>query len=150
MMISMKGLIRFVDRNFLLKFLYLSLFYSLIPLGEIALILYLRRYIGFYLLIAAISSTGLLGLGFAWRQISSALGRLRAQVHDGTYPVDEYTDLAGAVVCGLLLLTPGFVTDFFGLLFFFPFLRRLAGRRITKKMDARLKELYEYLKLYYE
>ncbi|MAG13503.1 MAG: hypothetical protein CMN78_02785 [Spirochaetales bacterium] len=146
----MKGLIRFVDRSFLLRFLYLSLFYSLVPLGEIVLILYLRRYVGFYLLLAGITSTGLLGLGFAWRELSAVLVRLRAQVHDGTYPGEEYTDLAGAVIGSLFLLTPGFVTDFFGLLFLFPLLRRVIGRHITRRMDGRLKELYEYLKLYYE
>ena len=149
-MIGMRNLIRFVDRNYLLKFLYLSLFYSLVPLGEMVLILYLRNYVGLYLLIAAICATGLLGLGFAWRQISTVLGRLKAQVHDGQYPAHEYADLAGAIVGSILLLTPGFVTDFLGLMFFFPFLRRAVGRRVTRKMDGRLKELYEYLKLYYE
>jgi UPF0716 protein FxsA len=143
----MKALVRLVDRAFLLKVLYLALFYSLVPIAEIVLILYLRPHLGNYLLLAAVVSTGLLGLGIAWRQTVKALGSLREQIKSGFYPADEFAYLAGALLGSLLLLTPGFITDILGLFFFLPVIKRSVGRVVTGKIDDRLKELYEYMKL---
>ena len=146
-MLSMKALIRFVERAFLLKVLYLALLYSLVPVAEIILILYLRPFFGNYLLLAALVATGLVGLGIAWRQVVKALASLREQVQSGEYPEQEFSNLAGALFCSLLLLTPGFISDFVGLISFLPVIKRSIGRGITGKMEDRLKELYEYMKL---
>ena len=60
----------------------------------------------------------------------------------------EFVDLAGTIVGSLLLVTPGFASDAVGFLFFVPLFRHLVGRLVTNRMRDRLKELYEYLKLY--
>jgi UPF0716 family protein affecting phage T7 exclusion len=52
--------------------------------------------------------------------------------------------LLGAV----FLITPGFITDFLGFLLFIPFFRNKIGNLITRRMESRLKDIYEYLKLY--
>ena len=146
-MLSIKGLINFIDRRFLLKTLYLALLYSLVPFGEIALLLYLKTYFGSYLLLAVVLATGLLGICIAWRQIVLALQSMRHQVDEGRYPEDGFAELAGSLFTGLLLVTPGFVTDVLGLLLIVAIIRRGVGRLITSKLEVRLKELYEYMKL---
>ena len=146
-MLSTKGLMRIIDRSFLLKALYLLLFYSLVPVGEIALILYIKPFLGSYLIIAAVLLTGLLGAGIAWKLVSSSLRALSKQVRSGSYPRDEFSLLAGSIIAGVLLITPGFITDALGLLFALRLFRRLTGTLVTGRMEDRLKELYEYMKL---
>ena len=143
----MKGLMRIMDRGFLLKALYLLLLYSLIPVGEIALLLYIKRFLGNYRLLALILSTGLLGIGISWRQVVSALDSLDERVHSGEYPADEFAILAGSLIGAVLLVTPGLVTDTLGLFLVFPVGRRMVGRIVTVRMEDRLKEFYEYMKL---
>ena len=60
--------------------------------------------------------------GRAWRRCSEALGARRAM------PATELADAALVLVGGTLLLTPGFVTDVFGLFCVLPFTRPLARR----------------------
>ena len=146
-MLSMKGLIRIVDRTFLLRALYLALFYSLVPVGEIALILYLQPYFGNYFLLALILFTELLGAIVAWRLIAKALQSVKEQMNDGRYPAEGFADLAGSLLAGLFLVTPGFATAAFGLLLVMSIVRRGIGKLVTSKMEHRLKELYEYMKL---
>ena len=147
-MLSMKVLMRFVDRGFVFKTLYLILLVSAVPIGEIALLLYLESFVGTYLLLALVAATGLIGILVAFRQIRSILASIRKRTDSGEYPEEEFVDLAGALLGSVLLVTPGFVSDVFGLLLILPFLRRLAGRLVTVRMRDRLKEVYEYLKLY--
>ena len=146
-MFSTKGLMRIIDRGFLLKALYLALLYSLVPAGEIAFVLYLKAFYGSYLLIAVLLLTGLIGVAVTWRLVSSSLRALRSRVASGSYPGEEFALLAGSLVTGLFLVTPGFITDALGLLFLLPVIRRSAGKVITVKLEERLRELYEYMKL---
>ncbi len=143
----MKGLIRIVDRTFLLRALYLTLLYSLVPFGEIALLLYLKRYFGNYLLLAVVLFAGLFGGTIAWRLITRALRTVKEQMSAGRYPTEGFAELAGSLFAGLLLVTPGFATNGLGLILVVAVFRRGVGRLITQKMENRLKELYEYLKL---
>ena len=149
-MLSMKLLIRFLDRGFLIKLLLTLMLYSLVPIGEFFLLLIVRDYIGPYLTVAAVTATALFGLAFASRSLSSVLREVHRSIDAGYYPEESLRDLAGVLIAALLVLTPGFVTDFLGFVFFVPFLRRFVGRIAIRPMRARLKELYEYVKLYDE
>lgn len=146
-MLSTKGIMRIVDRGFLLKVLYSLLLYSLLPVGEIALILYLRAYVNGYLLLSAVLASGLIGAGIAWRLISGSLRAVGEKVQSGAYPREEFAFLAGSFVAGVLLVTPGFITDALGLLFTLPVIRHSVGAAVVAKWEPRLKELYEYMKL---
>jgi UPF0716 protein FxsA len=147
-MLSMRSLIRFVDRGFILKILFWALLCSVLPIGDIVLILYIQSLIGNYLTLSLIASSGLIGLLFAYGQISRVLESLRIQIDNGVFPRAEFGNLAGAIAGSLLLLTPGFITDAIGIFLFFPFFRNIVGSAITGRMEDRLKEMYEYLKLY--
>jgi UPF0716 protein FxsA len=146
-MTELRLLFRFLDREFLFRLLFALLLYSIVPLSEIFLFLWLGELVGNYLILAVAAVVGLLGVLVAMRQVRTTLERLRARIRRNEYPGREFMDLAGILVGGLLLLTPGFITDFFGFLLFLPFFRRAIGGAITHRLDRSLREVYEYLRL---
>ena len=141
-------LMKFLERQFIVRLLLLMLLYSLLPLSEIVLILYMGGVIGKYLTLACAATTGLFGALMAVTQFKKELASLKTKIKDGVYPGREFMSIAGILVGGLLLLTPGFITDMLGLLLFVPVFRNMIGGFITRRMEKRLKEVYEYLKLY--
>lgn len=147
-MIEMRTLIRFADRGFVLKIFLLLLFFSLFPIGEVLLFFHAGAEFGNYFILACAAATGLLGLFIATSQAWRTIRKLRFKIQTGVYPEKEFQHLAGILLASFLLLIPGFITDALGLLFYLPFIRNLVGRGITKPMDHRLKQAYEYLKMY--
>jgi UPF0716 protein FxsA len=143
-----KFFLRFLDRTFITKLLILALLYSLLPLAEIFLIIYLGDRIGNYFTLALAACTGLMGMLFALRGFQKNLALLKDKIKQGTFPAEEFVTLTGIFAAGILLLTPGFITDLLGFLLFVPLIRSALGRFIIKVTRADFKDLYEYLKLY--
>ena len=144
----MKVLLRFFERDFITELHFLMLLYSLLPLSEIVVLLFIGDHLGKYFTLTCAASTGLLGVLVALSQLRAATGSLREKVRGGVYPGSEFVSIAGVLIGGILLLTPGFITDVLGFMLLFPGLRDVIGRLITRRMDKQLKELYEYLQLY--
>ena len=142
-----KILLRLLDRTFVTKALILALLYSLVPLAEIFLLIYLGNAIGYYFTLALAAFAGLAGMLLALRQLQKTLQELKKKIRRGVFPSQEFIDLAGILAAAILLLTPGFITDTLGFLLFFPALRNRLGNLILRKTHTNLKELYEYLKL---
>jgi UPF0716 protein FxsA len=147
-MFNISMILRLFEKRFVIKLLLLSLLYTLLPLSEIFLIIYMSDFFGQYLLLALAASTGLFGVLIALVQVNTILTSLKERIKNGEYPGQEFINLAGILTGGILLITPGFITDFIGLLMFIPPMRNNIGRLITKKLDKQLKEIHEYLKLY--
>ena len=147
-MTGVKFLLKFLERDFLTKLLLLILLYSLLPLSEVVILLHLGGIIGRYLTLACAASTGLFGVLIAINQLRTVVALLKDKVKQGVYPGKEFVTISGVLAGGILLLTPGFITDFFGFMLFVPLFRNLIGRMITRRMQKQLKEIYEYLKLY--
>jgi UPF0716 protein FxsA len=147
-MFNISVILRLFEKRFVIKLLLLSLLYTLLPLSEIFLIIYMSDFFGQYLLLALAASTGLFGVLIALVQVNKILSSLKEKIKEGEYPGQEFINLAGILTGGVLLITPGFITDFIGLLMFIPPIRNNIGSLITKKLDKQLKEIHEYLKLY--
>ena len=147
-MVGVGFILRFFERDFVAKLILLFLLYSLLPIGEIFLILYLGGRLGNYLTLAVAASTGLVGVLMSLVRLRETNRRLRAKIRAGEYPVGEFVELAGVLCSAVLLLTPGFGTDLLGLLLFVPPVRGAVGRALTRRFDRHLKEVYEYLRLY--
>lgn len=139
---------RFLDRGFLLRFLLLVLLYSLVPFGECFLLLTLNEHMNTYLMLSLVAGISLVGLLLVIRPLTRTVRSLQESIDDGRYPAGPFAMLAGTLVAGVLLVTPGFAGDLIGFVLLIPFFRRLVGRIITGRMHDRLKELYEYIKLY--
>jgi UPF0716 protein FxsA len=147
-MVEPRLLLRFLDKEFLVRMVFILLLYSLVPLGEIMLFLYLGELVGNYLVIALAAVVGLVGVLVDVSQMRRTLDRLRAKVRRGQYPGSEFVDMAAMLVSSVLLLTPGFITDLAGFLLLVPALRQGLGRAIARRLDRNFREVYEYLKLY--
>ena len=141
-------LLRFLDRSFITKLLILALLYSLVPLAEIFLLMNLGDRIGNGFTMALAATTGLIGMLIALRGFRRNLTVLKRKIREGEYPGEEFINLTGIFLAAVLLLTPGFITDALGLLFFVPATRGGFGRLLIRLTRTDLKELYEYLKLY--
>lgn len=138
---------RFLDRDFLFKLIFVLLLYSLVPLAEIFLFLYLADLIGNYLLLAVAALTGPAGALLAARQVPRVLASLKEKIRGGRYPGPEFVDLAGILAGCVLLLTPGFITDLCGFLLFIPPLREAVGKAVAGRLEGRLREVFDYLRL---
>lgn len=139
---------RFLDSGFILRMLYLILLFSLIPIADMYVLLQLVELVPKYVLMAVVTSTGVLGLFSVFLVIRGVLETMHGRIKDGYYPGVEFFELAGLLIAGVLLITPGFVGDVVGILLLLPALRRVIGRAVAGSMEERFKELYEYLKLY--
>ena len=147
-MISVKLVLKFLQKDFVLKFLFLVLLCSLVPLTEVFVLLYLGRLIGNYFILAIAASTGLLGLLIIIREFQSNLDVLKRKIREGEYPDNEFMRLAGILAGGVFLLTPGFITDVIGCFLFIPIFRHWVGKLISLQLESNLKEIYEYMSLY--
>jgi UPF0716 protein FxsA len=142
-----KAVLRLLDRNFVTKLLILGLLYSLVPLAEIFLLIYLGNLIGYYFTLALAAFAGLVGMLAALREFRRNLQALKLKIRKGSLPTQEFINLTGVLAASVLLLTPGFITDTLGFLLFVPAVRNAWGRWVLARTRTDLKELYEYLKL---
>lgn len=146
-MFSLRVMMNFFDRGFILRILMIGLLFSCVPLAEIGIFLYLAGITGRYLLLGSAACTALLGVGLVIRSFHVVSQSIREKVHDGQYPQEEFHALAGLMFAGILLVSPGFLTDIIGVLAFFPLVRNSIGKKLVSGMHDRLKEVYEYLKM---
>jgi UPF0716 protein FxsA len=136
-----------MGKELLFKLILLLLIYSLVPLAEIFLFIYLGELIGNYLVLTLAAVAGLAGALIAGSQTRKTVERLREKIRRGKYPGREFVDLSGIIVGGILLITPGFMTDVCGYLLMIPALRNRLGGFIARTLKRNFKEFYEYLRL---
>jgi UPF0716 protein FxsA len=99
---------------------YFFLFLVIVPAAEIGILLYSGQTIGVWPTILLIILTGFLGAYLAKQQGLETIRRTQEQLRRGMMPGDAILDGVSVLVGGTLLLTPGFVTDLFGILLLAP------------------------------
>ena len=105
-----------------------------IPVLEIAVFIEAGSLIGLWPTIAIVVVTAFVGTSLLRIQGYGVINRIRAQTEQGQVPVFELFEGLCLFAAGLLLLTPGFVTDTVGFLLFLPPLRRLFARLIAARI----------------
>ena len=116
----------------------LGLLFILIPLVELAILVFLGTIIGFWYTILIIITTGFLGAFMARRQGIKTLSRIRSSLEQGIVPSNELFHGALIVVGGLLLLTPGLITDITGFALLLPQTRRIIGKAIVRQIRRKI------------
>ena len=119
----------------------LMLLFVLVPLAELSLLVYIGTVIGILYTVLIVVATGLVGAVLARYQGLAALSRVRASLEQGILPANELFEGMLILIGGLLLLTPGVITDAVGFALLVPYtrrvvaawLRRWMGRRISKR-----------------
>lgn len=147
-MFEIRTLIRFFDTGFILKFLISVMLISILPIVEVYLYIFLSCRISTYLIIAALTGSSLTGLIFSYGLIKSRLKIIKTSINDGEYPERDFFILTGLFIAGILLITPGFIGDLIGIFILIPSISKKIGYFLTRPMEDKVKELYEYIKLY--
>ena len=101
-------------------FIKLFLAFTLIPVIEIYLLIKLGSIVGALNTIILVIITGFTGAYLARMQGMQTMLRIRQNLQTGIKPTEELVDAVIIFVAGIVLLTPGFLTDAMGLFFLFP------------------------------
>ncbi|MFH1505333.1 MAG: FxsA family protein [Candidatus Omnitrophota bacterium] len=116
---------------------YLILLFTLVPVAELVILIKAGSYIGAGWTIAiVIIITGITGAYLAKFQGLRTLALIQEDINRGHMPADRLFDGFLILCGGLLLLTPGFITDFIGFMALIPFVRNwLKGFIKSKTKD---------------
>jgi len=112
--------------------------FIVVPLVEIYVLIQVGQVIGPWWTILLLILDSLFGTWLIRREGARAWLALRVALESGRMPARELADGALILVGGTLMLTPGFVTDAFGILLILPFTRPAARRMLTKVVSRRL------------
>jgi UPF0716 protein FxsA len=114
----------------------LFLIFVAIPLMELALLIKVGQSIGFWPTIAIIVVTAALGVAVMQAHGLKAMQRAQAALAEGKTPVQSVVDGTFVMFAGLLLISPGLMTDVLGLLLLIPPVRRVVGNWSVGKLLA--------------
>jgi UPF0716 protein FxsA len=118
--------------------LLLVLLFIVVPIAELAVLIQVGQLIGVWWTILLLIADAMLGSWLLKTQSRAAWRRFNEALENGRVPHREVVDGVLVIFGGVLLLTPGFITDVFGLLFLFPptrvLLRGLLVRRGALKL----------------
>ena len=112
----------------------------LIPIIEIYLFIKIGSQIGAFNTISLIFITAIVGIYYARYEGLNTLKSGIAQISKNEIP--QYEMLSGAIIAfaAVLLIIPGFVTDFIGFLLIFPVTRKLLFNYFAKKFQSKQKK----------
>lgn len=98
----------------------LFLLFVIIPIIEIAVLMQVGSLIGAWPTVGIVIITAWLGAKNVRQQGITTMQTLQAKMAQGEAPSDEIVAGLLLLIAGVLLITPGFVTDAFGLLLLVP------------------------------
>lgn len=110
--------------------------FIVIPIAEIYVLIQVGQVIGVWWTILLLIADSAFGSWLIRHQGRRAWAALRIALAEGRMPAKELADGILIVVGGTLMISPGFVTDVFGMVLILPFTRPL-GRRVLARALAR-------------
>jgi UPF0716 protein FxsA len=116
----------------------LVLAFVVVPLAEIYVLIQVGQVIGAWWTILLLVVDSVLGTWLIKREGGRAWAALRSALASGRMPARELSDAALILVGGTLMLSPGFVTDAFGIVLILPFTRPVARRLLARLVARRL------------
>ena len=111
----------------------LLLLFISIPLIEIYLFIKVGSFIGAFNTISLILITAIIGIVYARYEGFNTLKSGMSQLVKNQLPVYEIISGAALAFAALLLILPGFATDFLGFLLIFPTTRKLLFKKVRNK-----------------
>lgn len=116
----------------------LALLFIVVPALEIYLIIQVGQAFGALTTLGIIIATGVIGASLAKRQGLSAVQRMQQAMAEGQQIGSSLAEAALVLVAGVLMLTPGFITDISGILLLLPPVRAVVARWIVKMAASRM------------
>lgn len=115
----------------------LFLLFVVMPIAEILVIINVSEQIGGWNTFLVVVITAFLGAYFVRQQGFSLLRKTQEKMASQQSPSDELAQGLLLFVAGILLITPGFITDILGFLFVLPFSRVPIARFLMKHVATR-------------
>ena len=113
----------------------LFLAFTIIPVSEIYILIAIGGQIGILPSIGLVILTGLVGASLARSQGLQTLGRIRDSFQQGVVPGEELINALLIAIAGIVLLTPGFLTDAAGLFLLIPATRTLCREWLKRRIE---------------
>ncbi|MDX1675739.1 MAG: FxsA family protein [Longimicrobiales bacterium] len=109
--------------------------FILLPLVEIALLIEVGQAIGLAWTLAIVIATGFLGATLARRQGLRTWLAIQARLRQGQVPAGALVDGLLILIGGIVLLTPGLLTDLFGFALLVPATRNAMKRSLRARFQ---------------
>lgn len=113
---------------------FLILLFIALPVLELVLLLRIGSWIGALPTILLVVTTGVVGASLARSQGLAVFTRIQSEIARGRPPVAQMVDGFLIFAAGVLLLTPGVITDVFGIALLLPPVRALLRRSVARRM----------------
>ena len=113
----------------------LFLLFAVVPFVELALLIRLGGWVGFWPTLGLVIASGAVGAFLARTQGARVLNEIRSDLAAGRMPADKLLDGLMILVGGVLLLTPGFLSDLAGMLLLLPFTRSRFKRGLAYRLE---------------
>jgi len=124
----------------------LLILFVIVPVTELYILIEVGKRIGSLTTISIIIFTGILGAYLVKNQGFMILRKIQHDLNDGIMPGDSLIQGAIILAGGILLLTPGFVTDILGFIFLTPASRNIVKKYLLKWLKGKIKEGNIYYK----
>lgn len=119
-------------------FIKLFILFITVPIIEVFVLLDAAEYIGMWPTVLLVIATGAAGAYLAKSQGLDLLQRIQAATDRGELPAQELIDGAFILAGGIVLLTPGFITDLVGFIFLVPWSRAPLKRYLVNWFKNRI------------
>lgn len=110
----------------------------IIPAIEIGLFVWVGGMIGAWWVVVLIALTGILGVALAKREGAQTWVKARQSMSQGRMPAAEIIDGICIFIGGVLLFSPGFLTDVIGLLLVVPYTRNIFKLGIVRWIQVKV------------
>lgn len=114
--------------------------FVLVPMVELALLVWMGSRVGFWPTIALVVLTGTVGALLMRGQGARAFRAIRGEMADGRVPAAELLDGLLVLVGGVMLLTPGPITDLAGIALLVPPTRRRVRAALRRRLERAVRE----------
>lgn len=114
----------------------LIIFLSL-PLVELAILLWMASHVGWLQTLALVVVTALIGAAEVRREGFRVWVRFHHEISRGRLPTEPLFDGVLVLIAGVLLLTPGLITDLIGFALLIPASRSLVKKLLRRSLERR-------------
>ena len=114
----------------------LLLLFILVPLIELALLVYVGRFVGLWPTIALVVVTGFIGATLARQQGFRVWAKIQTEMQAGRMPASDLVDGLLILIGGIVLLTPGLLTDVFGFTLMVPAVRNVVKGKLEQRFKV--------------
>lgn len=118
----------------------LLILFIIVPVTELYILIEVAKKIGSLTTIGVIILTGIIGTYLVKNQGFMILRKIQEDLNEGIMPGDSLIQGAIILAGGILLLTPGFVTDILGFIFLVPVSRNIIKKYLLKWLKGKIKE----------